>query len=242
MDDADRLGQLGRTAWPERPPAVDAPRQPGILRLAELLSALSYALDMTEGQPAGHCVRCCWIGMQIGREIGLAPADLSTLYYALLLKDLGCSNAARICELYLTDDLEFKRDFKAMGDSLPQILRFVLGHTGLKAGLAERFEAILNIVHNGGRIARELVETRCQRGAAIARQMRFSEAVAIGIRDLDEHWDGGGKPRGLQGNAISLVARIPSWRKSSTCSTSAVAWIRLAGSSEAVAAPGSIRN
>ena len=41
------------------------------LRLAELLGALSHALDMIEGQPAGHCVRCCWIGMHIGREIGL---------------------------------------------------------------------------------------------------------------------------------------------------------------------------
>ena len=30
------------------------------LRLSELLGALSHALDMVEGQPAGHCVRCCW--------------------------------------------------------------------------------------------------------------------------------------------------------------------------------------
>ena len=44
------------------------------IRLAELLGALSHALDMTEGQPAGHCVRCCWIGMHIGREIGLDEA------------------------------------------------------------------------------------------------------------------------------------------------------------------------
>ena len=36
------------------------------IRLAELLSALSYALDLVEGQPAGHCVRCCWIGIHIG--------------------------------------------------------------------------------------------------------------------------------------------------------------------------------
>lgn len=38
------------------------------LRLAELLGALSHALDMVEGQPAGHWVRCCWIGIHIGRE------------------------------------------------------------------------------------------------------------------------------------------------------------------------------
>src|ERR1700731_5019942 len=115
------------------------------IRLAELLGALSHALDMVEGQPAGHCVRCCWIGIHIGSEIGLNAAQIWELYYTLLLKDLGCSsNAARICQLYLTDDLTFKRDAKYIDGSLPQALRFVLAHTGLKSGLAERFRTLVN--------------------------------------------------------------------------------------------------
>ena len=179
------------------------------IRLAELLGALSHALDITEGQPTGHCVRCCWIGIHIGREIGLSEAEIWELYYTLLLKDLGCSsNAARICQLYLADDLRFKHDFKQIDGSLPQALRFVLSHTGLKSGLAERFRAVLNIVQNGGEIARELIETRCQRGAEIARKMRFSEAVAQGVQNLDEHWDGGGKPAGIRGTAIPIYSRI----------------------------------
>jgi hypothetical protein len=84
------------------------------LKLSELMGALSHALDITEGQPEGHCVRCCWIGMHIGHQLDLATEQLWELYYTLLLKDLGCSsNASRICELYLTDDLTFKRDFKS---------------------------------------------------------------------------------------------------------------------------------
>src|SRR5271154_6362560 len=89
------------------------------IRLAELLGALSHALDMVEGQPAGHCVRCCWIGMHIGQEIGLDDMQIWELYYTLLLKDLGCSsNAARICRLFLTDDLAFKHDVKTIDGSL----------------------------------------------------------------------------------------------------------------------------
>jgi HD-GYP domain-containing protein (c-di-GMP phosphodiesterase class II) len=181
----------------------------GQLCLAELLGALSYALDMVEGQPPGHCVRCCWIGMHIGRKIGLDDAQSSDLYYALLLKDLGCSsNAARICRLFLTDDLAFKHDAKTIDGSLPQVLRFVLSHTGLKAGLAERFRALVSVFLQSGQIGRELVETRCQRGAEIARKMRFSEHVAQGIQNLDEHWNGGGQPLGLKGEAIPVYARI----------------------------------
>lgn len=67
-------------------------------RLSEILSALSYALDITEGQPEGHAVRTCLIGMRIAQGAALPSADRGPLFYSLLLKDLGCSsNAARLC-------------------------------------------------------------------------------------------------------------------------------------------------
>ncbi len=179
------------------------------VRLAEVLGALSRALDITEGQPEGHCARACWIGVNIGRAMGMREDALAELYYAILLKDLGCSsNAARICDLYLADDLSFKRDFKYVDGSLPQVLRFVLTHTGAEARLADRFRKVLNILRNGGEITNDLIETRCQRGADIARQMRFSESVAEAILDLDEHWDGSGRPAAKRETDISLFARI----------------------------------
>lgn len=50
------------------------------LLLSELIGALSHALDLTEGQPKGHSVRCGWIGMHIGRELGLPPREQWELY------------------------------------------------------------------------------------------------------------------------------------------------------------------
>lgn len=179
------------------------------LSLAELLGAFSHALDITEGQPEGHCVRACWIGTHVGQAIGLRGAELSDLYYTVLLKDLGCSsNAARICQLYLADDRSFKHDFKFVRGGIKDALSFVFSHTGRAAPLPARAKAILNILKNGPEIARDLIATRCGRGAAIARRLRFSEAVAEGIYGLDEHWDGSGKPDGLAGEAIPLFSRI----------------------------------
>ena len=185
------------------------PGQRGDIRLADILAALSHALDMVEGQPAGHCVRCCWIGIHVGRELGLPERQISELYYTLLMKDAGCSsNAARICQLYMTDDIAFKRDFKTINGSLPQVLRFVLSHTGMNAGLAERFRALVHVFQNGGQIAHELMEARCDRGAEIARKMRFADPVVEAIRSLDEHWDGSGMPKGLSGENIPVYSRI----------------------------------
>ena len=202
---------FGRARDPQAP-APRAPTPPSAAngpRLGELLGSLSHALDLTEGQPAGHCMRSCWIGQQVGRVLGLNTVEMRELYYASLLKDSGCSsNAARICQLFLTDDRAFKHDRKTVGLGLPSLMNFVIRHTGAKAGLAERLRAIMNAVQNGGEIHRELTETRCARGAQIARQLRFGEDVADAIQALDEHWDGSGQPQGLSGKEIPLYARI----------------------------------
>lgn len=179
------------------------------LPLAEVLAAFSYALDLTEGQPEGHCIRACWIGTHIGEKIGLTGAALSDLYYTLLLKDLGCSsNAARIAELYLTDDRDFKHAFKFEDSGIVGALKFVFRHTGRDSDMASRLRAIGHIMKHGGELVQEMIETRCTRGADIARQLRFSESVAQGIHSLDEHWNGEGRPQALSGYAIPLNARI----------------------------------
>ena len=180
-----------------------------IVTLPELVSAFSYALDLTEGQPAGHCVRACWIGSHVGRELGLSAAERADLYYAILLKDLGCSsNAARICELYEADDRAFKQGFKTVGTSLAATLRFVIARTAPAAPLHKRVAAIGNILRNGDGIAQEMILSRCTRGADIARSLRFSEAVCEGIYRLDEHWDGSGRPGRLAGKRIPMIAQI----------------------------------
>lgn len=185
-------------------PAVEAGTS-----LAQILGAFSYALDLTEGQPAGHSVRSCWIGSRIGKELGLSETDRHQLYYAILLKDLGCSsNASRICELYEADDRAFKQGFKTVGTNLAATLHFVFSRTATKASWGHRAAAIGNILRNGDAIAQDLIVTRCTRGSDIARSLRFPEAVCEGIYSLDEHWDGSGRPRRLRGHAIPLYSRI----------------------------------
>lgn len=179
------------------------------LRVSDLIAAFSYALDLTDGEPPGHSVRCCYIGMHVGRAMGLDDEALWALYYTLLLKDLGCSsNAARICQLYVIDDHRFKRNFKAAGASKLGLLRFVLGNTAPDDPWHRRLRALVNVVRNSSTMAHDLILTRCTRGADIARQLGFPESVAEGVHGLDEHFDGGGQPEARAGDAIPVGSRI----------------------------------
>src|SRR5437868_6151796 len=83
------------------------------VRQSEVLAGLSYALDLTEGQRPGHAVRSCLIGMRIGGILGLSADQRASLFYALLMKDLGCSsNAARFAALFGSNDHAIKADIK----------------------------------------------------------------------------------------------------------------------------------
>jgi hypothetical protein len=86
------------------------PRRVEETRLAEVVAGLSQALDLTGGQSEGHAARSCLIGVRVAEVIGLPPADRSALFWALLLKDAGCSvNASQVSAMFGADDHAVKR-------------------------------------------------------------------------------------------------------------------------------------
>lgn len=46
------------------------------VKLAEIIAALSTALDITEGQPAGHAARSCVIAMRLAQTLRLEEGDV----------------------------------------------------------------------------------------------------------------------------------------------------------------------
>ena len=137
------------------------------LRLSEVLSALSHALDITEGQPRGHAERTCLIGMRLGEQIGLDERQRSSLFYALLLKDAGCSsNSAKVAALYGNSDATVKRDRKVTDHHKPgQSLRHLLRNTAPGASPLAKARHIKALAAHGSEGARELTALRCERGA-----------------------------------------------------------------------------
>jgi HD-GYP domain-containing protein (c-di-GMP phosphodiesterase class II) len=185
------------------------PVGPSAVRLSEVIGALSYALDLTEGEPPGHAVRSCLIGMRLAEALELGAPVRSDLFYALLLKDAGCTaNASRMAALFGADDHEVKHSAKRV-DWASSLSAFVWSVRSVAPGgsVKARMDRLVAI-RNEGEVTRSLMQARCDRGAEIARMIGLSERTAEAIRTLDEHWDGRGQPRGLAGEAIPLLGRI----------------------------------
>jgi HD-GYP domain-containing protein (c-di-GMP phosphodiesterase class II) len=147
--------------------------------------------------------------MRLAEVIGLDVEQRSALYYALLLKDAGCSsNAGRMAALFAADDQMVKPRLKVV--DWHARVRLALETARVVApdrSLLDRARQFIAIARTP-EATRELIEIRCDRGASIALQLGFPPGTAEAIRSLDEHWCGLGYARGLAGEEIPLLARI----------------------------------
>ena len=179
--------------------------------LSEIISALTFALDLTEGALPGHSLRCCLLGMRIGTAAGLTFKELASLYYALQMKDAGCSsNASRMSSMVGGDERILKNISKITDWRRPGFpyLRELWRQCRPQASFLQRANHILQLAKGSEGQTEALISLRCERGADIAMQLQLGGPVADAVRNLDEHWDGSGFPNGKRGGNIPVLSRV----------------------------------
>jgi HD-GYP domain-containing protein (c-di-GMP phosphodiesterase class II) len=180
------------------------------LKFADILASLSYALDLTSGHPMGHAQRACLIGVRLAQDMGLSAEVCSALYYALLMKDSGCSsNAARMYEIFGHDDLDVKRASRVVDwSNLIEAAKYAAQNTLPEGSFLARAKRLIHLATHQEQTSGEFIQARCSRGEQIAHSLGLGPLAGECIRCLDEHWDGRGQPAHLSGDDIPLLARI----------------------------------
>ncbi|HLI78272.1 MAG TPA: HD domain-containing phosphohydrolase [Acidobacteriaceae bacterium] len=183
----------------------------GTVILSEVISALTFALDLTENAVPGHSLRTCLLGMRLAEAIGLPADDLTDLYYALLLKDIGCADHVTRLSRIMGDGERgpgtlngWAGDLVSNPLLLERVWREVLPGVPLPSdiGRLAGLEARLGIDGTG------VAENEEHRGAETMRHLSMSEGSIHAVAYINERWDGTGTPAGLRGEAIPRLARI----------------------------------
>jgi putative nucleotidyltransferase with HDIG domain len=182
----------------------------GAVSLSEVISAMTFALDLTEGAVPGHGLRSCLLGMRLAETLNVPPAMRASLYYALQLKDVGCSNnAARVTQIVGGDDRAMKSATKRSDWRQPvETMRNLWPHVMPERNVVRRGLRFVAMGIARERNNREMTKLRCDRGADIVRQLELGDVAAEAVRRLDELWDGTGYPDKLKGARIPMLARI----------------------------------
>lgn len=185
--------------------------QPHQLPLADIVSALSFALGLTERAMPGHSMRSCVLGMRLARELGLAPRLKTSLYYALLLKDVGCrSNPGHLYPVFgCAGERPVKGGLEPDAWNRCQKLSTLrLQGNNPVAEVAQRVAGIVRIGLRRNRSNEKVISPGCDRCSHILRKVGLGDTAAEAVRGLNEHWDGSGSPDQRRGSLIPIESRI----------------------------------
>jgi HD-GYP domain-containing protein (c-di-GMP phosphodiesterase class II) len=184
----------------------------GRLRLAELIAALSLATDLGMGQPMELALRIAALGVGLGRQLRLGPADLSDIYYLALVEHIGCtSDSLEFAAFSGGDDIGYRRRAMAWPASPPgEIVEAIVRHTGEGRPPFERARLVVGMLIHSEQRPRQVVAAHCEAGGRLAERLGLSQGVRRGLLQEQERWDGRGRPEGLAGDALCMAQRVVS--------------------------------
>ena len=184
-------------------PAVPA------LRLGELVATFALAQDNAFGQPLESQLRSCLLATWMADEAGFDTGLKETIYWAALLRYLGCTGHAHEVAAYL-------------GDEIAARARTLVHDAANPAEVASDVIALASAAHpdqDPEQVARAVMATihewavsnfgaGCEVADLLAQRLGFSGAVREALACTFERWNGMGVPRGVAGEDIPLAIRV----------------------------------
>ncbi|HUB75581.1 MAG TPA: HD domain-containing phosphohydrolase [Solirubrobacteraceae bacterium] len=176
--------------------------------LVELLGALSLTTDLGAGVPFEKGLRTCAVAARLSDALELELDDRRAVYFAALLRSLGCTaHSSAFAELF-DDDVAIQRELKVFDVADPDIVsaqraRFsVWAGTSRAAELADRFAS--EVPAHGA----ELATGSCEVSAALGARLGLPDGAIAALDEVYERYDGKGFPTGRGGERLTVAARV----------------------------------
>src|SRR4051812_47817927 len=182
---------------------------PGGVRLAELVAALSLGIDLGFSQPMEHVLRQCLIALRLAERVGVDEDTRASVYYAALLVNVGCHSDAHEQAKWFGDDLEMKSD------------KYVYGLRGLRGAVAMlsrigsgsdttigKMRVRMEFATSGYKDVDDMISNHAALAGQLAGDLALPPETQRALGSSYEMWDGHGWPGELQGEAIPVSSRI----------------------------------
>src|SRR5229473_722020 len=178
-------------------------------RIAEIIGTLAMATDLGLGLPIEHAIRACLMSIEMGRRLGLAPAELSELYYLTLLRMLGCTSGSADYAYFFGDEVAFGRDTQHLdyGDS-SAFGAWVMLSFAADRPPHEREQLLGRLFSYTPEKRESALRGHCEVAQMLASRLGFGGTVVQGLALVFERWDGSGVPNGVPGPNQPLAVRV----------------------------------
>jgi HD-GYP domain-containing protein (c-di-GMP phosphodiesterase class II) len=189
--------------------AADSPYlAPGRTTRAEILAALSLAIDLGLGQPMEHMLRSSVIATSLARRLGLDEGQQGVVYYAILMAWIGCHADSHELVDWFGDDIAFRDDSYGVDWKGLPFLGLLATHVGRDQPLFARAVRAASLLVNTRGHLRELIHSYCTSAGVLAERVGLGTEVSNALAYAFERWDGGGMPHGAAGAEIPIEMRV----------------------------------
>jgi len=178
-------------------------------RLAEIVASLSLATEAAAGVAPETAARAAIVATRIAESMGASPPDRQDVYYASLLRYIGCTGFAHETAWYGGgDDIALLRALTpADAGSLPDVAKHIVLGAGKGAGAVTRVKSVARLFGDPT-VPKRLAAAHCEQAVHLAAQLGAAARVTEILGHTYERFDGKGGPLGLRGEAIAPLARV----------------------------------
>ena len=178
------------------------------LRRAELLAAISLAIDLGLGQPMEHMLRSSLIATRIAERMSLDAEQRAIVYYANLVGWVGCHADSHELSALFGDDIAFRADTYAVDMTGLPFLRLMLSHVGRGLPGWERGIRAAAFTLTARNQVAKLIHSHCSSAGVLSDRMGLGRQVGEALAYIFERWDGRGMPNGARAEQIPVEIHI----------------------------------